>query len=483
LTYTEQMAAFLEQTRFEDLPPKVVHLAKISILDALGCALGGFSLDRSVISRQVMLSFGGNAEATVLGSGQKSSCLSAAYINANMGVALASDEFFCTIGHIGVPTLFPALALAERYKSTGKDLITSFVVGYEVAARIGLSVGKLTRIVDNKVEALPVLGTASWHAMASVASVGNLIRLSREQAVNALGLQAHHAPVPTGRHVMLSPVTSMNRFYDTGWMALGGIVSGLMSQKGYTSFPAPGILDGDYGFWRMIGAEKCDFNLMVDKLGDKWWFMEQSFKPWPGDGYIMHPLTALDILLRKHKILPHEVEKVTIRGGLAYPNFFNQSPKTESDAAFSVPHCAAMLILGVPPGPEWQTPENLISARVAELRSKITLEIDPAVARVISAQIMKFPGIIFEAPTTVELNARGRTFTESVKYHLGNNPWSVEMTMTDEQLEEKFRVNSASVLPASTVWRHRVEEIIGACRDLENIGNVQALTRLCMTGE
>lgn len=483
MTYTEQMAKFMVETKFEDLPRDVVQLAKLAILDALGCAFGGFSHDRAVISRHVMDSFGGTPEATVLGGTQKTSCLNAAYVNANMGVGLGADEFFCTVGHIGVPTLFPALALGERYRSSGKDLITAMAVGYEVAGRIGLSVGKLTRIVNNNVETLPVLGTASWHAMACVASAGNLIGLSQEQAVNAIGLQAHHAPVPTGRHVMLSPVTSMNGFYDTGWMAIGGILSALMSKDGYTSFPTPGILDGEYGFWRMIGAEKCDFNLMVDKLGERWWFMEQSFKPWPADGYIMQPLTALDILLRKHKVLPHEIEKVTITGGLAYPNFFNQSPKTESDAAFSVPHCVAMMILGVPAGPEWQTPENLTSPRVGDLRRRITMVVDPAIAQVISAQITKFPGIIREAPTTVEVIARGQTFTESVKYHLGNNAWSKEFKMTDEQIEQKFRVNSASILPVSTVWRRKIEGIISACRDLENLSDVQELTKWFRPGD
>ncbi|MDO8472804.1 MAG: MmgE/PrpD family protein [Dehalococcoidia bacterium] len=482
MTYTRQIAEFMAQTRFEDLPPPVVHLAKVTILDAIGCAFGGFSHDRSVISRQVMESFGGLPEATVIGSDLKLSCIGAAYINAHMANALCADDIFCTLGHIAVAAFSPAFAMCERHKSTGKDLITAVAVGYEVASRIGLAVGKLTRIVNDKVEPLPVLGVGSWMSMASVASVGSLLRLNPEQAINALGLQAHHAPMPTGRHTTLAPVMAMNRFCDTGWMALGGIVSALMSKKGYTSFPAPGILDGEYGFWRMIGAPSCDFDLMVDKLGEKWLFLEESFKRWPADTYIQHPLTALDILLEKHKFHPEEIERVTITGGLMYPNFFNQDPKTEADAEFSVPHCAAMLILGIAPGPEWHTPEILNNPKVASLRHKVVLKADPAAVKIISDQIAKFPGVIREAPTTVKIDARGHTFSEFVKYHFGNNPWSEEFKMSDEDIKKKFRFNAASLLSASTVWRGSIERIIDACMGLERIANVEELGQLCRPG-
>lgn len=482
MSYTGQIARFVSETRFEDLPPEVAHLAKLTILDVLGCAFGGFSHDRSLISRQVMESFGGLPEATIIGSDLKTSCIGAAYINANMATALCADDIFCTLGHMAVAAFSPAFAICERQKSTGKDLMTAVAVGYEVASRIGLSVGKLTRIVNDKVEPLPILGVGSWMSMASVASAGNLVRLSTEQAVNALGLQAHHAPMPTGRHTTLSPVMSMNRFCDAGWMALGGIVSALMSQKGYTSFPDPGILDGEYGFWRMIGAPFCDFDLMVDKLGEKWLFLEESFKRWPADTYIQHPLTALHILWEKHKLLPEEIESVTITGGLMYPNFFNQDPRTESDAEFSVPHCAAMLMLGVAPGPEWHTPEILINPRVASLRHKVVLKADPAAVKIISDQIAKFPGVIREAPTTVKIDARGQTFSESVNYHYGNNPWSEQFKMSDDDIKEKFRINAASLLPASTIWRRDIDKVVDACMALEVMSNVEELACLCRPG-
>ncbi len=274
ITCTAQMAAFIADARFEDLPSEVVQLSRLTILDALGCSFGGFSHDRSVISRHVMESFGGSPEASILGRDGKTASISAAYVNANMATALCADDVFCTLGHISVPALFPALAIAERDKASGKGLITALAVGYEVAARIGLAAGKFTRSAGEKEDVLPVLGPASWMSMAAVASVGNLVGLTTGQAINALGLHAHHAPLPTGRHASLAPVTPMNRFSDTGWMALGGIVSALMSQKGYTSFPSPGILDGDFGFWRMIGANSCDFDLMVGRLGERWWFLE-----------------------------------------------------------------------------------------------------------------------------------------------------------------------------------------------------------------
>jgi len=186
--------------------------------------------------------------------------------------------------------------------------------------------------------------------------------------------------------------------------------------------------------------------------------------------------------LKKHKIHPEEIESVAITTGLAHPKSFSQDPVTEGDAVFSVPHCAAMLIMGVTPGPDWQKPGSLNHPRVAELRHRITLRIGPAMAEEISAQARRAPGVIKEAPAKVDVRARGSDFTESVRYHLGN-PRSDEFKMSEADIVEKFRTNAASLLPASTAWLRNISGMIETCLHLERIACVEELTRLCRPGE
>jgi 2-methylcitrate dehydratase PrpD len=483
VVYTEKMAAFVANTRYEDLKPELVHLAKVTIMDVIGCALSGFSYDRGAISRDVMQGFGGNAESTVMGSNTKTSALNAAYANANMASAPDNEETFMNLSHISAPAACPALAIAERNKSSGKDLITAVAVGYELAARIGISVGFLGKIIDGKVELYSAMGLASWTAMAAVGSVGNLIRLSEDQAVHALGLQAHHAPMPTGRYWRMPSSLTHNKYWDAGWMALGGIISASMSKNGYTSYAQPGILDGEYSFYRMLGAESCDFDAMVDQLGDKWWFMQASFKPWPCCRLIHHPMSAVVSLVKKHELAVEDIRKLTIKGSFMWMQcFHNQSPGNETDAQFSASHSIAMLLLNVPLG-DWHRPEQINDPKVIELRQKITIEIDQNIMnQQIASQIARSPRVCTEYPTRVEIEARGQTFGKDITHAMGD-PWDEEWKMNDADLTAKFRANAASLLPVSNRWQRRAEGIIDACFNLEKMANVEDLTRLCRPEE
>ena len=307
------MAEFISSAKFEDLPPQVVHQAKFLLLDVIGCAMSGYSHDRGAISRKVMANLGGNPECTVVGSGEKTSCISAAYVNANMASALDNEETFMNAWHFSSNTVFAALALAEQEHLTGADFLTSVAIGYEVGARVGLSTGYLGKIVNGEVKRYVIVGSSSWQAMGSCASGGKSLKLSKEQMIHAFGLGGHFAPMPSTHFWTMCPALPLLKYWDNGWMAMGGIIAALLAREAYTSYES-GILDGESGFWKMYGAELCDFELMTKELGGKWWIMETSFKPWPSCRYTHHPLTALSRLLDKHPIKPEEVEKITVKG-------------------------------------------------------------------------------------------------------------------------------------------------------------------------
>jgi len=138
--------------KFDDLPKEVVHEAKRAVLDALGCGIGGYPSKASKIIQSLSKELGGPKESTIIGSGARTSCLNAILANGVMVRYLDfNDTYFITEGiHVlgGHPSdLIPAvLALGEREKSKGQDVITAIVVGYELSARfIDASVVPLRR--------------------------------------------------------------------------------------------------------------------------------------------------------------------------------------------------------------------------------------------------------------------------------------------------------------------------------------------------
>lgn len=474
-TTTDKMAVFISDTRFNDLTTDVVHQSKLMVLDFIACAIGGSNHDRGLISRHVVEGFGGNKEATIIGGKVKTACLNAAYANANMASALDNDETFMNWCHISSNTVSSSLALAERGNASGNDLITAVAVGYEVACRIGLSTGYPGRVVGDKM-VRHIVGNAPWISMGSIASAANLLRLNQQQVVYALGLQANFAPMPTLQYFAQSEILPHVKYWDSGWMAMGGVMSALLAREGFTTYPK-GIFDGDLGFWKVYGAESCDLDIMTERLGEKWWFLEASFKIWPCCRIFHHSLTAFSRLIDKYEIKPEEVEKVTIKGFMFLPHFFLKDPKGPVGSQFSAPHAMAMLIFRIPPGPQWHTPEILEDSKVKEFRNRVDIEMEPKMEEYINSQLSQKPKIIKRIPTTVEIAARGQTFRETVNYAKGD-PWEDEFRLNDEDLKNKFRINASSYKPISYKWRQMIEEIIDTCFNLEKVSNVNDLTKL-----
>lgn len=133
----EQLAAFIADNDFEQLPPSLVEQAKRHLLDTFGASLAGTD---SAIWRdcQALVSEeGGRALVSVWGGEQQVSPRQAAWLN---GVAAHMYELDDTGGcdHSGavvIPALLAALPLAS-HPVDGRALIAAMIVGYDVGRRV-----------------------------------------------------------------------------------------------------------------------------------------------------------------------------------------------------------------------------------------------------------------------------------------------------------------------------------------------------------
>jgi len=70
---TETISKWIVTTSYEDIPPDAIRVANESCFDLLGVILAGSTEPVGAIIRQYVTDLGGNSEATVLVSGQRSS--------------------------------------------------------------------------------------------------------------------------------------------------------------------------------------------------------------------------------------------------------------------------------------------------------------------------------------------------------------------------------------------------------------------------
>ena len=458
---TRALAAFAASTSYDSLPPGVAHDTKRIILDALGCALGGYSMAESRVTIDVVQASGGEPESTVVGSGRKLPAPWAAYANAKLGNLMDMDDVFYNIGHQSPVVMFPALAVAERVGATGKELIAACAVGFDVASRVVLGLGSIFEMVDEK--PVPADTTGFGHAVfGGAVAAGKLLGLATEGMANALGIAGLHTPAPLS-HKSVTDMTMSK--YQLEWAAAGGTLAALLAQRGQQG--PQSILDDDF-YAKALAKKRLMRDEILADIGDRWYISETSIKPYPHCRHTHYALDAFAHILREHDLNAGEIEIVTVTGFANYTirPWNNHSPSNVFEGQFSLPYAMSLIALGVPPGPKWMDPSRLEDPEVRRFADKVRTQIEP---RTIELTARSLPRPLKEAPTTVEVKARGKTFSHSISTAKGDG-FSKTSQMCDEEVVEKFRENASYTLTAE-----RSQALVELVFDLEHCDDARAL--------
>ena len=443
---TASLAAFASILRIDDVPPAARHAAARLVLDTVGCMVAGsrthvLDLTRTWLRETGLLT--GDGRATIVG-GSRAAPPIAAYTNARAAAVLDADETYPSdrqTSHLAAAGLGAALATAESRDGTRADLLTAIVAGYEVGARISDSL--VPRVANARGGLRPGWGPGS--PLGAAAAAGRAAHLDTAGMAQALGL--------AGTHVDPSPLqwgaerpAPMAKSADAGWHAWTGVAAVGMAAAGLTGYP--GILDGPSGLWRALGYEASDDAAATDRLGTRWIVEDAAFKRWPCQ-YWMHPaITALARVLEEVAVDPAEIDSIelaTTDKSLG-PMFHAAEPAGEIERAFSLPHAAAMIVLGIPAGRGWSDAAVAARDEVRRLRASVHVERHPdadAVSDgVVDHQIRTLPG-------RAVIRIRGREYSASVLGGLGS-PWAEDTRLDDASLVVKFREMTADDLDRRT---------------------------------
>ena len=140
----ERLADFVTKARFSDMPEDVVHETKRVLLDSIGCAIGGHSMDIGRISVELARRLGGPPESTIIGTGDRVSCVNAAFANGELINALDYDAG--SAGHDTPVVIAASLAPVEGVQASGRDLLLAIAIGHEIATRLLLAKGGLLSV-------------------------------------------------------------------------------------------------------------------------------------------------------------------------------------------------------------------------------------------------------------------------------------------------------------------------------------------------
>ncbi|HEX4297950.1 MAG TPA: MmgE/PrpD family protein, partial [Devosia sp.] len=438
---TQNLARFVVETRWDDLPSPVRHQAKRSLMNFFAVALAGCRTAPVEIALRSLAEFSGGKQATIIGRTERIDALSAAFLNA----AGANVHDFCdthvrTVIHPTAPVAPALLALAELRQVSGPDLLLAFVLGNEIQARIGLAIS-------------PSHYSRGWHitstcgVFGAASGAGRLLRLDERKMVWALGTAATQAAG------LCECLGTAAKSASVGNTARNGLWSALLAEKGFDGPPEP--LAGVQGYYHAI-AETPELSVVTDGLGETWEIMATSYKPYPC-GFVIHPV--LDCVLDwRHDHPAAEVVRVVVRGNpLLSDRADRPEVSTGRESQVSVQHAVAAALATGRAGLDEFTDARVRDPKVLALRSKVEVVRDPAFSTIAAdVDITTADGTIHRMSQSA---ARGSDV----------NP------MSDTDLEDKLRKAAAGWEP-----RHDVVPLIDAIWALDGAEDVSALTSLAV---
>jgi 2-methylcitrate dehydratase len=454
----QQLAEEVVRFKFEDLPPEVVHQTKRLLLDTLGCAIGGYSSDASKIMQEVLIELDGPKEATVIGSGMRTSCLNATLANGvmvrcldyNDAVVMETESGY-RMGYHPSEVIPGILALGERQHLTGEEIIAAIVLGYDLSYRF------LEGVFDPEMEQRGWNGdTRGAYIMPLIA--GRILGLNDAQLANALGISAScHAVL--GILDASAEEYTMTKNLRFASMAYGGILAAMMAQKGFTG--PTRVIEGQHGFIEVILKGEYDVSKLTD-LKTRFTILGSSIKSVVADYSTHGHLTATLTLVKEHTIRPEDIAQVRVKTSIRCArhtgDLVKKYPKNRETADHSSYYLTAIAIIDRQLGPDQFSPEKYSDPNVHELIEKIVFKGDKAIDE-----------MFFCAGASEIITKDGKKYRCEVKYPKGHprNP------MTDGEIVDKFKSMAVRVMSEK-----QINKIVRTVFELDKLEDIQKLSRL-----
>jgi 2-methylcitrate dehydratase PrpD len=435
MSATAELARFIVDTRWDDLPPDLPGECRIATLDALAAAFVGSSMPWAQRVVEMVAEFGGAGGIHVVNQSWTTDVSRAALANGAMIGAFECEPL--TGSHASGTVLPAALAICQRDRRSGKDFLLALAVGYEIS-------GRLQRA------AVGLENTRGFHnpgvqgPFGAAAAVSKLLGFDAPTTASALGLAGSCAA---------GLLEFAWRGDDTKRVHLGrassmGLESAILAQKGLQG-PVT-IIEGRYGYFNAF-SEPTDISKLTADLGRRWIIQPASHKAYATHVTHQAVVQAIQEMKAEHGLDPAAITHVKIRGAhrILHDRHCVRDPQTVMGGQYSLPFTAAVALTRDMSNPLVYDDAAVRDPLVRKLARDMELEID--------ASIPEAHGVVPAAEVTIVCG--DRAFARTTTPHKGSpaNPldWAGAC--------EKFERYTARLIPPT-----HAREIMDAVRTLDH---------------
>lgn len=440
------LGRFIATFRGEDIPPAVRREAQRSLLNGFGAALGAARRPEVGLAIEVLVDAGATGTHRIIGRPERLDLLSAAMVN---GIAINALDFddthLPTVIHPTAPVAPAVFALAQRTPISGKQAIDAFVLGVEVACRLG-------NAVSPKHYARGFHITATCGVIGAAAAGARILGLDPGQTVAALGNAATQAAG------LVESLPTQAKSTSVGTSARNGLFAALLAARNWNGPDQP--IEGRYG-WARVLADAFDPGAAVNDLGATWELARNDYKPYPC-GVVLNPVLDACLELRtRDGIDAMEIRGVEVLGHPLLGTRADRGVVSDGQTArLSIHHAVAVAF-------------TFGRAGVAEFSDQAAA--DPAVrALAAKTRFTVEAGLGVESARVVVSLSDGSTRELLVEHARG----SAKRPLSDAEIEAKTR--GLARFGGAAV---DVEALIAAIRELDGPGPARRVMEVAAVGK
>jgi 2-methylcitrate dehydratase PrpD len=440
---TAQLARFVCETSYEDLPQTTRHAARRALVNIVGCCLSGAQHPIVEAAMRALLPLGGKEEASLIGRSERTDILTATLLNCLSSAAYSFDDTHAeTMLHPSGVVAATLLAIGEHRPLSGKEFVLAFALGIDVASRIS----KATSVTPASAE-MGWSQTGIAAGIGAAAAASKAFNLDPNATLAAIGLASLQA---SGFRVSHGTMSATLIF---GHAAQSALRSVLLAREGLSAPIEP--ISGKYGYASLF-ARPAHLPYLTDLLGRRYEIEALTFKPYPC-GVVIHPSIDAALQWRRARDRGSEsIETVQLR---VHPDAlklgYRRHPANALEAKVSLCHwTAAALALGRATLAEVET-GAIEDAEITRLRGIIELQSDEALAQ--EACILNVTSKSGEQETITIERCKG----------------SISNPMSDDDLIEKF-LGQAHL----TLSPMKASRVMRACWDIDKLADAGQIVQL-----
>ena len=389
------------------IPSETLSHSRLVLADTIATIIGGMAEPEI---KNLVKSDLPSGSAHILGTNLKSDYLNAAFINGTAGTFLEMDEGnqFAR-GHPAIHVLPAILSISSKKNNNYKEFLEAFIIGYDVAARIGLACNLNLNMHPH----------GTWGGVGAAAALARLLKLDGNDTKELLNI-ASSLTLATSRKTMLEGGTVRNTYAGiSNQMAL-------MSLKLLTAGFC-GETDGIKSVFGSVVSNDLDENKACENIGARFEINRNYFKLYSCCRYNHAALDCLWYLIERHPKLSNfqRIDRISVESYSLAAELKDKNPKNTLAAKFSVPFAIATTLVNRSSGVNAFSNKAITNKEIISLCQKVTVTENPE-------HTDKLPDF---RPAKVEvIFSDGKSINHSVKTNRGD--W--QDPYTKEQIKEKF---------------------------------------------